>query len=417
MRIAYIVSCFPSLSQTFILNQITGLIDQGHVVDVYADSTSKTDTKVHQDVLDYNLLDSTYYFSRPEHRIAEVLKGILIVLVESARNTKFLRLALQYSRYGGKEASLSKLKYIYIAKELIDKPRYDVIHCHFGPNGIKGAMIKKMLFPTTTLVTAFHGYDLTRHLSSENNLYSQLFKMGDFFLPISEHWKQYLIDLGCDPRKIKVHHMGVDVSRFTVSQHVAFEKNIRLLTIARLCEKKGVEYSIRAVKKIKAICPHVEFEYLIIGEGPLRPVLQKLIEELGLEQNVKLLGWRRQDEIVALLSQSQILLAHSITATDGDQEGIPVVLMEAMAIGLPVVSTWHSGIPELVMDGSSGFLVPEKDVEAMAEKLMLLINEPTLRTEMGLEGRKYVKENFNVHALNHQLSGLFQELVMKRRNE
>lgn len=413
MRIAYIVSCFPSLSQTFVLNQITGLIDQGHAIDIYAESVSKTDTKVHQDVAKYKLLDCTYYFNRPDRRSIEMLKGLWIVLLEAVKNIRFLKLVLKYSRCEEKEARLSCLKFIYIAKEFIDKSKYDVIQCHFGPNGIKGAMVKKLLFPNSLLATTFHGYDLTKNLPSSKNLYSQLFATGDLFLPISEHWKGRLINLGCNPDKIQVHHMGVDVERFALNQPISSEKRIRLITIARLAEKKGIEYGIRAVRKLKRICPSVEFEYLVVGDGPLKPTLQGLIEELHLKQEVKLLGWRQQEEVVALLSQSQVMLLPSITASDGDQEGIPVVLMEAMAMGLPVVSTWHSGIPELVNDGKDGFLVPEKDVESMAQRLSLLINSPDLRAEMGLAGRKYVEENFNVHTLNHQLSDLFKKLAAK----
>ena len=416
MRIAFIVNCFPSLSQTFILSQITGLIDQGHTVDIYAETT-KNDTKVHQDVIDYNLLDSTYYFNRPGRRSVEIIKALWIILLKSAENIKFLQLVLEYSKCKEREALPSRLKVIYIAKEFIDKPEYDVIQCHFGPNGTKGALVKKMFFPNSILATTFHGYELTKYLSSERNLYSRLFEMGDLFLPISEHWKRHLINLGCSPDKIQTHHMGVNIDRFTLAQQQPSEKSIRLITIARLSEKKGIEYGIRAVQKLKSGCPNIKFEYLIVGEGPLRPILQALIEELDLEHDISLLGWRQQQAIVDLLSQSQILLAHSVTASDGDQEGIPVVLMEAMAMGLPVVSTWHSGIPELVKDGISGFLVPEKDVEATAKKLALLINSSALRTEMGLEGRKYVKENFNVHTLNYQLSDLFQKSIVESRNK
>lgn len=417
MRIAFIVSRFPSLSQTFILNQITGLIDQGHTVDIYAESASRADTKVHKDVVEYALFDSTYYFNRPKRRSVEILKGLWITFLESVKSAKFLRLILEYSQHENERFSISRLKFVYLAKEFVDKSTYDVIQCHFGPNGIKGAMIKALFCPNSTLVTTFHGYDLTKHLSSGNNPYCYLFEVGDLFLPISEHWKRHLIDLGCSPDKIKTHHMGVNVNRFILAQPPLSEKSIRLITIARLSEKKGIEYGIRAVQKLKSICPNINLEYLIVGEGPLKPTLQALIEELDLEQNVSLLGWRQQHEIVDLLSQSQILLAHSITASDGDQEGIPVVLMEAMAMGLPVVSTWHSGIPELIKDGSSGFLVPEKDVEATARKLALLIDKPALRTEMGVEGRKYVEEKFNAHTLNYQLSDLFQKSVMKSRNE
>ena len=410
MRIAFIVSHFPSLSQTFVLNQVVGLIEQGHSVDIYAETASETDTKLHHDVVKYKLLDHTYYFNRPKQRIAEVTKGGCIVFLETIKSFRFLQRVLEYTRWDKEDALFSRLKFIYLAKEFMNKPEYDVIHCHFGPNGSKGTVVKKMFYPDSLLATTFHGYDLTKYLSSGKNPYRQLFESGDLFLPISEHWKKHLIELGCSPEKIQTHHMGVNVERFAVSTPVDNKKRLKLITIARLSEKKGIEYGIRAVHQLKK--SHLDaddIEYSIVGEGPLRPNLQVLIEELDLTQTVKLLGWRQQQEIVELLGQSQILLAPSITAADGDQEGIPVVLMEAMAMGIPVVSTLHSGIPELVKDGSSGFLVPERDVKIMAEKLALLANSSTLRTEMGLAGRKYVEDNFNVHKLNYRLSELFKQ--------
>ena len=112
-----------------------------------------------------------------------------------------------------------------------------------------------------------------------------------------------------------------------------------------------------------------------------------------------------------ILSNSDILLAPSITAHDKDQEGIPVVLMETMAMGLPIISTLHSGIPELVQDGISGYLVPERDVDALAEKLNYLIEHPELWSEMGKAGRAFVEENFNIDKLNDRLVEIFQSLL------
>ncbi|MEM9089718.1 MAG: glycosyltransferase [Cyanobacteria bacterium P01_F01_bin.53] len=419
MRIAYIVKYFPSLSETFVLNQITGLIDEGHTVDVYAESPSKNDTKIHQDVIDYGLERSTYYFNPPAVASKRVLQGVWITLTESFRDIGFLNAAIKYFKDDRKTARLSLWRFIFMAKAFVNKPTYDVVHAHFGPNGVKGALLKDLFFAESTLVTTFHGYDLTKYLSagssstatrsSEATPYRQLFNAGDLFLPISDYWKQSLIKLGCPPQKIKIHRMGVDVERFAIAQQPTSKQTVQILTIARLCEKKGVEYGIRAIRKLKD--QGLDIAYSIVGEGPLKPSLQALIEDLELSQDVTLLGWRQQHEVVELLSQSQILLAPSITASDGDKEGIPVVLMEAMAMGLPVVSTQHSGIPELVEDGTAGFLVPEKAVEATAEKLTILAKSSELRSEMGLNGRKYVEANFNVHALNRQLAVLFESLI------
>jgi len=408
MKIAYIVSQFPCLSETFVLNQVTGLIDQGHSVDIYAQSASKADSKIHEDVIDYNLLDSTHYFNRPGQKHVATLKSLWLILVLSIRHPSFFKAILNYLRFKRSKGSLSFLKFVYAAAAFVGSSNYDVIHCHFGPNGVCGAAIKQAFLPDSVLATSFHGYDLTKYLLSKGSPYSFLFEVGDVFLPISEHWKESLTELGCDSEKIRVHHMGVDVKRFSVCRQPLQQEKVRILTIARLSEKKGIEYGIRAVGQLKSFCSDIE--YFIVGEGPLREHLQATIDSLDLSENVKLLGWREQQEIVALLSQSQILLAPSVTSSSGDQEGIPVVLMEAMAMGLPVVSSWHSGIPELVEDGRSGFLLPEKAVDDIAKRLMMLVNSSELRSEMGDEGRKSVEEDFNISFLNYQLGELFESL-------
>jgi colanic acid/amylovoran biosynthesis glycosyltransferase len=132
---------------------------------------------------------------------------------------------------------------------------------------------------------------------------------------------------------------------------------------------------------------------------------------LNIRDRVKLLGWKRQEEVVALLSGADILLAPSVTGADGDQEGIPVVLMEALAQGVPVLSTYHSGIPELVQDGQSGFLVPERDVAALADKLGYLVQHPECWPELGRAGRRYVETYYDINKLNDQLVDLYRRLL------
>jgi len=119
-------------------------------------------------------------------------------------------------------------------------------------------------------------------------------------------------------------------------------------------------------------------------------------------------GWKNHDEIIQLLDETHILVAPSITAKSGDQEGIPNVVKEAMAMGIPVVSTLHGGIPELVDDGVSGFLVPECDADAIAESLRYLIDHPDKWNEMGYAGRKHIEADFDIESLNDQLVALYK---------
>ncbi|MBD2340538.1 glycosyltransferase [Calothrix sp. FACHB-156] len=409
MKIAFIVNNFPVLSQTFILNQITGLIGNGHEVDIYA--APSHEVKIHSDIKKFNLMQHTYYFTTPsKNHVITLLRSLRLTLINSLQYPILIYWLLNGNKYT-KNLSLPAWLIPYIVIPFLSKKPYDIIYCHFGPNGLTGALLKKLGLTQGKIVTSFHGYDITKYLEKSTiNSYENLFEVGDLFLPISETWKNKLIDLGCDEKKIIVHRMGVDCDKFSFTpRYPSRDGKIRIVTIARLVEKKGVEYGIRAIAKLAN--DNQRIEYNIIGDGPLSTRLEETIKQLGVENTVKLLGWKEQNEVVEILNKSHILLAPSVTSKDGDQEGIPVVLMEAMAMGLPVVSTQHSGIPELVQDAVTGFLAPERDIDALADRLSYLIEHPELWLEMGQAGRRHIEEYYNIHKLNQQLVNICQKLL------
>jgi colanic acid/amylovoran biosynthesis glycosyltransferase len=182
-----------------------------------------------------------------------------------------------------------------------------------------------------------------------------------------------------------------------------------------LVDKKGFQFAIRAVAKIISRFPDVLYE--IAGEGTLRPMLQQLIDDLGVGENVKLLGAQTRDEVLHHLQQASIFLAPCVTSdgkTDGwlgDVETGPVVIMEAMASGLPVISTRHTGIPEFLHDGESGFLLEERDADGIADRLIRLMNQPETRREMGEKGRNWVHEYHNTEKQNDRLVEVYRLLL------
>ena len=412
MKIAFIVEVFPVLSQTFVLNQITGLIDRGHEVDIYAEFCENT-SKVHPDVEKYDLLSRTFYHPQiPQGKSHRFLKGAGLFLTHFASAPLLLLRSLNVFKYKKDAASL---RLLYSVIPFVKRrPAYDVIQCHFGLLGIKGMLLRDLGALQGKHITAFHGVDISQNLQMlGESVYNDLFKAGDLFLPISQYWQNRLIQLGCNPDKIVVHRMGIDCQRFAfLPRSLNSGESVRLISVARLTEKKGIEFGIRAVASVLSQYPALE--YSIIGDGGLRTELADLIQTLGVADQIKLLGWRNQTEVVELLRRSHILLAPSVTAKDGNQEGIPVVLMEAMAMGLPVISTYHTGIPELVEDGISGFLVPEGDVEALAEKLLYLIQHPEKWAEVGRGGCLRVEQQHDINRLNYQLVEIFQNLLVSK---
>lgn len=404
MKVAFLVGAFPAISETFILNQITGLIDLGHEVDIYA-RTGSPNEKVHQEIRDYQLLNRTYYFSVPKQRRVRMLRIAMLLIRNFHKNPgTIIRSFIVAKRFKVGRLAASNYVLHFLGKH------YDIIHCHFGPNGFIGVLLKEMGF-ADKVVVSFHGQDVSSYVKQQGySVYDRVFEGADVITANSRHTMQRLIYCGCCKEKIIVLRMGVNLGKFSFKTR-SFDANdiVRILTVARLIEKKGLEYSVKAVASILPKYPRLI--YLIVGDGPLREEIKALISTSHAENGIKLLGWCERGEVQRLFDECHLFILSSVTAYSGDQEGQGLVLQEAQAMGLPVLSTHHNGIPEGVMDGESGFLVPERDVEALAERLEFLINHPEIWPEMGRAGRRFVEEHYDMRKLNHRLVSLYEHIL------
>ena len=413
MRVAFIVHHFPSLSETFILNQVTGLLDRGHEVDIYTEAPGNL-KKIHPDVIKYRLLERTYYLpSIPGNLLWRLIYGIKLLPKNLILSPTVTLQALNLFRHGSLAASL---RLLYSVTPTLTEP-YDIIHCQFGTQGFRGIWFRIANCPQAKLITIFRGHDISRFVKEQGaEIYQELFQAGDFFLANCEFFRQKAIRLGCPPEQITVHFSGLDVSKFIFKpRFLSLNDKIRVVTTGRLVEKKGIEYVIRAVAHLAKQYPMLE--YHIIGEGPLRSDLEQLIQSLEVSHVVKILGWKTEHEIIEILDQSHIFVAPSVTSQEGDQDAPINVLKEAMAMGLPVISTHHGGIPELVEHGVSGFLVPERDVETLVERLSDLIEHPECWEAMGRAGRLFVETHFDLDVLNDRLVALYQKLLASHQNQ
>ncbi|MDF0652882.1 MAG: glycosyltransferase [Nitrospira sp.] len=406
MKIAFLVNQFPSVAETFVLNQIVGLIKLGHDVHVFA-SKSASNIRVHDGYKNYDLSKKTHYYRIPKNKIVRTLKAIFLIVKYAPNNYNAIFRSLNIFRYGKQAGSFSLL---FMSIPLVERGPFDIIHSQFGTIGLTATSLNQFLPNKCKLVTSIRGYDVTVFLKKHPGAYQGLFREGDLFLPVCEFLKDRLIQEGCEEKKIVVHHSGIDCSKFECVQRQRVSgEPIKVLTIARLIEKKGVAFAIEAVARLLSKGENVE--YSIVGHGVLLEHLQQLIETRGVEQQVKLLGWKTHEEIKMLLDESHVLMAPSLTAESGDQEGIPNAIKEAMASGLPVISTFHSGIPELVTHGVSGLLVPERDAASLADALAYLISHPEICNEMGKAGRMQVEKRFDTNSLNKGLEELYLELM------
>jgi colanic acid/amylovoran biosynthesis glycosyltransferase len=232
-------------------------------------------------------------------------------------------------------------------------------------------------------------------------------------LPVCEAFARRIVALGAPPERVVVHGTGIDLRRWEFRPRRPDPGGpLRLVTVARLVEKKGIAYVLNAVRRLQDA--GIDVSYEIAGDGPLRASLEALRDRLGLRDRVRFLGWTASDEVGEALGRAHALVAASVTAGDGDEEGIPNVLKEAMASGLPVVATIHGGIPELVEDGASGFLVPERDTEALVGRLRDLAAHSDRWSAMGAAGRARVERDYDIERLNDRLVALFTGLNQEK---
>lgn len=409
MRIAVFVSLFPKLSETFVQNQIIGLIEAGHEVDIFPHDRG-TDSVVHEEVYSYHLLDRTFYKPEiPRNWLWRFLKAVWLFMTHFHRNPGALLRSLNIFEYNHLAASL--LLFYQTIAVVRGHGEYDIIHCHFGERGNAALAYKKLGAIKGTIVTSFYGQDLTTFGDDlTRHPYAELFQEGALFLPISNFFRNRLIEMGCPAGKIIVNHVGVDFKRFHFHErNLDKGRPLHLLATARLAEKKGLDTAILAVVKAKALGCDCTFN--IFGDGPLREKLQQLIVDNGAADYIHINAPVTHDKLESLIREYDVFLLPSVTASSGDMEGIPLSLMEASASGLPVISTWHSGIPELVRDGISGYLVPENDIGALAQRILLLAENREQCKVFGLAGRRIVEEHFNLHLQNDLLLKMFAHIV------
>ncbi|MBD2250102.1 glycosyltransferase [Nostoc parmelioides] len=410
MKVAFFVAHFPVLSEPFILNQIVGTIERGYEVDIYSlDGIPQDTSKLHPLVEQYHLMERTIYApTRPNNELWRWVKGLSLLLINFHKNPSVCLQLLNTSRYVSQAKSL---KMLYRALPFLKTKSYDIIHCQFSTLGVFGVWFRQLGLIEGKLISTFRGSDISKFLPKwGEQVYQELFQETDFFLANCEFFKDKAVALGCDADKIHVHGSGIDSNSFFFQERsYPHDGIIRIATTGRLVEKKGIEYVIKAVAQVIRKYPYIE--YNIIGDGELKTHFEKLISELNLSQNVKLLGWKQQKEIVDILDKCHIFVAPSVTGKDGNQDAPVNTLKEAMAMGLPVISTRHGGIPELVEDGVSGFLVPERDAEAIAHKLTYLIEHPELWEKMGKAGRGRVEEKYDMNKLNDELVQIYQQML------
>jgi colanic acid/amylovoran biosynthesis glycosyltransferase len=393
LRVAFFVHSFPSASETFIIGAAKAVIRAGHQLDIYAlDPTTEDPAALPEDVQRYGLVNRLHEARVPQSAIGKPL-GLLAAAVTnvSVLQGGGRRLLSLPPRYGMQNA----VRGIFDATAFPRPAAYDVLHCHFGTLAGRVLRLRDAGVVDGKVLVHFRGYDISRYIKEAGeDAYREVFAAADWFVANCDFFRQRALALGAPEDRTTIVPSGLDLDMFPYTPRTAPEDGIpRLITVGRLVEKKGIPYILDALAQCREAGRH--FDYEIVGDGPDRAALEAQVEKLALGDRVRFSGAASLDRIADKLSAAHLFAGPSVTSADGDQDATTNVLKEAMASGLPVIATWHGGIPELVADGQSGYLVPERDVAALARALLRLADAPEDWAAMGRAGHEAVKARYS----------------------
>lgn len=295
----------------------------------------------------------------------------------------------------------------------ISRLRPALIHAHFGVDATRVMRLAGVL--GLPLLTTLHDYDIT---TSDDELLRlapycrryiarrpRLMREGVAFLAVSKFIKDKAVARGFPAHKILVHYIGIDTSRFT--PHSSADAPPVVLFVGRLVAKKGCKYLISAMARVQAARPDVEL--VIAGDGPLREELES--QASAQLQRYRFLGSLSPDQVREWYGRASVFCAPSVTAESGETEGLPITVLEAQAMGLPVVSTLHSGIPEAIDDDKTGLLVAEHDAETLASRLSALLSDRERAARLGAAARASVLSRFDMSTQTALLENVYRQLA------
>ncbi len=303
-------------------------------------------------------------------------------------------------------------RYLSPCEDILLRRRVRLMHAHFGPRGWEAIQLRgSLLLP---IITSFYGYDVSRYAQEEEWLrrYGELFREGSLFLVEGEFMKSCLAQLGASEGKIRIQRVAVDLDELPFGARSPKKTNepVVFFFCGRFVEKKGLRYALEALAI--ASRRNCKLEFRIVGDGVLKPQLEAFVRENSLERIVRFLGEMNHAQYLQAMNEADIYLHHSVTAADGNSEGgAPTTILEAQAMGLPVISTLHADIPNVVVPGKSALLSPERDCEAMAEHIVQLCRDQDRWQEMGRIGRSFIEKYHDVRKEVGALEGHYLSVL------
>jgi glycosyltransferase involved in cell wall biosynthesis len=399
MKVGYVVKMYPRFSETFILNEILQLEGQGAEIHIFS-LKYPNDGRFHAELslvrASVTYLPGTFV---EQFRLAGAENRLLL----KKRPLRYLKALAHVVRQRKPFYALKRMMQAAKLVVVAEREGIEHLHAHFATSASRVAFYAAMLSDITFSFTA-HAKDIYQEEKDEAHLREKL-AAARAVVTVSEYNRRHL--LGIWPRaRVERIYNGIDLEKFVPGRDKPAPPTI--LSVGRLVEKKGIPDLVEACGILKK--RGVSFRCEIVGKGELESRIRSRVAALGLEDVVSLPGPRPQGELRGLYRRADIFVAPCVVARDGNRDGLPTAILEAMASGLPVVSTPVTGIPEAVVNGETGALVPEHAPEALADALQDLLEDPNLREKMGIAGRRRAEEKFDISRNASRLRRLLSEV-------
>lgn len=390
MHIVHITEFFSPRSETFIYNYVKGLQTHGHRSQVFSLFRVNEDERPYDDVVEVDLLERWH----PSRIYASLQKRLGL-------------LETQEQLFGIAQNQITNL---------LQSSKPDILHAHFGPMGVMIAPVAQKL--GIPLVVTFMGYDGSRALRSQRwrDNYQTLNTQVTAVIGISTDMCNRLVDIGFDKGKIHRISLGVNIDQFSFRDpKMDYDgKEVHCLHVGRLTAKKSPLKLLDAFNTAyQALQPDIDLKLTLAGDGELYDEVVDKIKGLNLENQVDVLGSVSHKDVIRLFHEAHIYTQYCEVSSSGDVEGQGVTFVEASASGLPVISTRHGGIPDVVLDGKTGYLVEEGDIQGMADKMIELACRPEQWTTFGTAGRKHIEATFTLENQVEQSVALYQQMLSK----
>jgi len=402
--LGYVLKGYPRISETFISNEILCLEKLGYHIKIFP-MRHPRENFCHDSVK--KIKAPVFYL--PTHLFRNFISLILpnIALLAKSPKTYWGALTLAFRRFS-RTRKTATFKHLFQAgfmvnNHLLKMDKVDHLHGHFAHSPTSVTMFASLLSGIPFSFTA-HAKDI--YTSNREQLKEKI-NSAQFVATCTEYNGDYLRDIaGSSPTPIYCIYHGIDISLFnSKGATAACTAPYALLTVARLTEKKGLPSLYKALQLLKN--KGVEFQHTLIGDGDDRDKILKLITDLGLNDQCSWRGTQTHGEVLQHFRGSDLFVLSCQVAKNGDRDGIPNVLVESLAMGVPAISTDVSAIPELVINNTTGLIIPPENHEKMAEAILLLLEDQSLREKIIRHGQKHVQQNFDNSKLIIRLAEAF----------